>query len=345
MPLGILIIWYKLQRDFSDVQETLDNMLYPWTQPGWDQLVKRQRAGRMPHALLVTGLPGIGKLDLAHSLINSLLCQQPEEDGQACGQCKSCLLMAAGTHPDAFSVSLVDDKKQIGIDQIRELGAQLVLSSQLQGYRTAIIYPAAAMTHAAANSLLKTLEEPGPHTLILLVTSEPARLPATVRSRCQRVKLSVPDKSQAQQWLQEQGIEQPELALALAQGAPLKAVELSESNLFETRSALFGDFTALVRGELSPVKLAANWQKRDDRTLLYLLDSWLSDMVRLKFEQNPPNFSNMDYQQGLQGLSGLIQSRTLFEHLDRVRQALAWQDFSLNRDLLIEDVLIPLAPT
>jgi len=319
-------------------------MLYPWTKPSWDQLIKRHHDGRMPHALLITGLPGIGKLDLAHSLVNGLLCQQPDQDGQSCGQCKSCQLMAAGTHPDAFSVSLIDDKKQIGINQIRELGAKLALSSQLQGYRTAIIHPAAAMTHAAANSLLKTLEEPGPSTIILLVTSEPARLPATVRSRCQMVKLPVAEKKQAQQWLQEQGVEQAELALALAQGAPLRAVELSESNLFETRTALFGDFAALVRGELSPVKLAANWQKKDDRTLLYLLDSWLSDMVRLKFEQNPPNFSNMDYQQGLQGLAGLIQSRTLFGHLDRVRQALAWQEFSLNRDLLIEDVLIPLAP-
>ena len=319
-------------------------MLYPWTKPGWDQLVKRHRAGRMPHALLITGLPGIGKLDLAQSLVNSLLCQQPDQDGQACGQCKSCQLMAASTHPDAFTVSLVDDKKQIGIDQIRELGAQLALSSTQSGYRTAIIHPAATMTHAAANSLLKTLEEPGPNTIILLVTSEPARLPATVRSRCQMVKLPVPEKNQAQQWLQQQGVEQPELALALAQGAPLRAVELSGSNLFETRSALFDDFSALVRGELSPVKLAANWQKKDDRTLLYLLDSWLCDMVRLKFQQNPPNFSNMDYQQGLQSLSGLIQSRSLFGHLDRVRQALAWQDYSLNRDLLIEDVLIPLAP-
>ncbi len=319
-------------------------MLYPWTKPGWDQLIKRHYNGRMPHALLITGLPGIGKLDLAYSLVRGLLCRQPEQDGQACGQCKSCQLMVAGTHPDSFGVSLIDDKKQIGINQIRELGEQLALSSQLQGYRTAIIHPAASMTHAAANSLLKTLEEPGPETIIILVTSEPARLPATVRSRCQMVKLPVAEQKQAQQWLQEQGVEQPELALSLAQGAPLRAVKLSESNLFETRSALFDDFTALVRGELSPVKLAANWQKKDDRTLLYLLDSWLSDMVRLKFGQNPPNFSNMDYQQGLQGLSGLIQSRSLFEHLDRVRQALVWQDFSLNRDLLIEDVLIPLAP-
>jgi len=319
-------------------------MIYPWTKAAWDQLIKRHRDGRMPHALLITGLQGTGKLDLAHTLIRSLLCQQPVDDGQFCGQCKSCQLMDAGTHPDAFSVSLIDDKKQIGIDQIRELSARLALSSQLQGYRTAVIHPAASMTHAAANSLLKTLEEPGPRTVILLVTSEPARLPATVRSRCQMVKLPVPEPDQAQQWLQQQGVEQPQLALALAQGAPLKAVELSESNLFDTRSALFGEFSALIKGELSPIKLAANWQKKDDRTLLYLLDSWLSDMVRLKFEQNPPNFSNMDHQQGLQGLSGLIQSRSLFAHLDRVRQALAWQDFSLNRDLLIEDVLIPLAP-
>lgn len=318
-------------------------MIYPWTKPAWEQLIKRHRAGRMPHALLITGLPGIGKLDLAQSLVDSLLCQQPVQDGQACGQCKSCQLMAAATHPDAFSVTLANDKKQIGIDQIRELGAQLALSSQMSGFRTAIISPAASMTHAAANSLLKTLEEPGANSVILLVTSEPARLPATVRSRCQTVKLPIAEQDQAQQWLQQQGVEQAALALALAQGAPLRAVELSDSDLFETRTALFGDFSALIRGELSPVKLAASWQKKDDRTLLYLIDSWLCDMIRLKFQQNPPNFSNMDYQQGLQSLAGLIQSRSLFQHLDRVRQALSWQDYSLNRDLLIEDVLIPLA--
>ncbi len=318
-------------------------MLYPWTKPGWDQLMNRRRAGRMPHALLITGLPGVGKLDLARSLVDGLLCQQAQPDGQACGQCKTCQLGTAETHPDAFTVTLAVDKKQIGIDQIRELGAQLALSSQLSGYRTAIIYPAAAMTHAAANSLLKTLEEPGPDSILILVTAEPARLPATVRSRCQLVHIPAPEPGLAQQWLREQGIEQPELVLSLAQGAPIKAVELASSDLLTTRQGLFEEFALLIKGKLSPIKLAAGWQKKDDRTLLTLLDSWLCDMVRLKFQQNPPNISNMDFQQDLQSLSGLIQSRTLFQHLDRVRQALSWQEFPLNRDLLIEDVLIPMA--
>ncbi|MBI5040490.1 MAG: DNA polymerase III subunit delta', partial [Gammaproteobacteria bacterium] len=153
---------------------------YPWQDTEWAQLRARAAQRRLPHALLVTGPAGVGKCDFADAFARSLLCKHPAGDGSACGNCEACHLVRAGTHPDYLTVTFIEDKTQIGIDQIRELCRALALKSHAGGYKIAIVTPAERMTVEAANSLLKTLEEPTDNTLLMLVTEQPARLPATI---------------------------------------------------------------------------------------------------------------------------------------------------------------------
>jgi len=157
----------------------------PWHAEHWARLQARRARDAMPHALLLCGPEGLGKRDFMRRFAEGLLCQHPN-DGEPCGQCRSCLLFAAGTHPDfaTLSFGLRKDgvqRSEIVVDQIRDLSARLSMSSQFGGWQIVCIDPADAMNAAAANALLKTLEEPSPQTLLMLVADaadHPQSLPA-----------------------------------------------------------------------------------------------------------------------------------------------------------------------
>ena len=160
------------------MSETTDNAahLLPWQHTRWQEMLARRANGRLPHALLLCGLRGVGKQHFAARFAQALLCEQPASDGQACQACRSCLLFRAGTHPDYWPVTPAEEGKSILIDQIRELNASLVFTSHAGGYKIAALWPADRMNSAAANALLKTLEEPSANTLLMLITSRPAFL-------------------------------------------------------------------------------------------------------------------------------------------------------------------------
>ena len=169
--------------------------LQPWLAPAWQLLADALRSGRIHHALLFGSPRGYGKRALADAFAAAALCPQRGADGRACGVCRSCLLVAAGSHPDLVRVTfeLRDDGKtrtELTVDQLRALGHRLALSSQFGGLQIAVIDPADAMNASAANALLKTLEEPASATIIVLVADDPSRLPATIRSRCQRIDIA-----------------------------------------------------------------------------------------------------------------------------------------------------------
>lgn len=171
----------------------------PWEQPLWARLLEGVSKGRLAHGLLFCGPTDAGQAQLASSLADYLICAEPAAD-QACGRCRSCHLRQAGTHPDLRRVGLLerDDgrlKTEIGVDQIRELGQWLNLTAQFGGNQVALIEPAERLNVSAANALLKTLEEPAENRFLLIVTDAIDRLPATVRSRCQRVELRLPDRA------------------------------------------------------------------------------------------------------------------------------------------------------
>lgn len=240
----------------------------------------------MPHALLIAGAEGLGKRSFARRLVAGLLCQQPD-NGDACGRCRSCLLLAAGTHPDhiALSFGLRKDgtpRSEIVVDQIRQLSARLALSSQFGGWQIAMIDPADAMNTAAANALLKTLEEPAAQTLLLLPADAPWRLPQTIRSRCQRVEFRLPPTDEALAWLQARQVFDPTSALAAAGGNPGLAERLAHEGALERRDEVRCDLAALASGRGELMDVTRRWLDGDTPQRLWFAAQAAADEARAR---------------------------------------------------------------
>jgi DNA polymerase-3 subunit delta' len=205
----------------------------PWQGASLRQLLEER--AQFPHAVLIHGRPGIGKLAFALNLGLGLLCEAPAAADRPCGACPSCRYAQAGQHPDLLRIELVvpDDEggwkrvENIAIDRIRGLIDFVQLSSHRRIAKVVVICPAERMQAPAANALLKTLEEPPPATYLLLVTDQPGRLPPTILSRCRRFAGPQPSPDEALAWLAAQGVDDPALPLAQAGGAPLRALEVA----------------------------------------------------------------------------------------------------------------------
>ena len=197
----------------------------PWHAGARARLETALAGGRLPHGLLLHGPDGVGKEHFATVLAAGLHCSQRGSGLTPCGQCADCSLSRAASHPDLHWLRRPEDRKSIGVDAVRELGEQLGMTSMRSGHRVAIITPAHLMTHSAQNALLKTLEEPAEQRYLLLLSSRPQRLPATIRSRCQRLELALPERGVALDWLRARGHAEGSAAsaLAIAGGHPVLA--------------------------------------------------------------------------------------------------------------------------
>lgn len=312
---------------------------YPWLQDGWGRLQAYLSSGRLPQALLMTGPAGIGKRQLALLLAQRLLCREPGEFG--CGSCASCALFKAGTHPDLLQVAPAEPAKPITVDAIRALIAALALKPQYSGHRVVILAPAHQMNVNAANSLLKTLEEPERHTVILLLSERPAGLPATIASRCQRFAVPLPDQARVLEFLAAQGHgERAEVLWGIAGGAPLRALQLAGTPVVETRAAFFGDWSDLAAGREQPVAVAEKWAKAAVDDLADWMLSWTGDLIRLKSAPGRRRLDNPDLAASLQALAARLHLTTIFEYLDRVHHARRLLAGQVNRQLLLEELLI-----
>lgn len=313
----------------------------PWQETQRAALMSCLARQRFPHALLLSGRAGLGKQAFARHMAHALVCQQRNVDGDPCGQCRGCQLYAAQTHPDVREVTLLDDKKLIGVDQVREIGDYLSLKSQFGGYKVVVLTPADRLNANGANALLKTLEEPPPLSVLMLVTARPAALPPTVRSRCQQIAFAPPATAAALAWLQPRSdLRDPALALRLCGGAPLAAVEIATGDWLDRRMAIFTGFERVVQRETDPVNIAAEWLKFDPMATIYCLYSWITDMIRLTTGTTPESIVNRDLAERLQRLAGIPSPRTLFEWLDKVTDAWRNAESQLNTQLLFEDLLI-----
>lgn len=234
----------------------MDNLKpFPWQQQQWQRLVAAHRGQQLAHAFLLSGLPGLGKHHFANAFVHGLLCRQPDRDGIACGQCKGCHLLRAGSHPDFLAVELEEKAKALKVDQVRALVTVLNQTPQIGQYHCVIIDPADALNINAANALLKLLEEPPGATVFFLISHRPARLPATIRSRCQQLPFSPPPCGEAEQWLAARGVKTNGTALHRSKGAPLRAMALAEQggDVWKTiEKALQG----LVQGRLDVCEVA-----------------------------------------------------------------------------------------
>ncbi len=262
----------------------------------WSGLLSRRE--RLPHAMLLIGQKGLGKFDLARQFAALLLCENPLPDGLHCGQCLACNWYAQGNHPDfrllqpdalSDELEVEEGKKkpsqQITIEQVRALDDFLSVGTHRGGLRIVIVYPAEAMNRSTANSLLKTLEEPPPDTLFLLVSSESMRLLPTIRSRCQVVSIPVPPANIAATVLTEAGIDQPERWLALAGGSPGLAIELATTGQHAWLEMIISRLAAGDRAE--PLSMAADVEKAIKESkgklslkqLVDVMQKWLVDLT------------------------------------------------------------------
>ncbi|MEP7245395.1 MAG: DNA polymerase III subunit delta', partial [Gammaproteobacteria bacterium] len=176
-------------------------MTPPWLTPAIASLRAAYVANRLPHGLLIHDSTGAGGDWLAGWAAALAMCTNPDE--APCGRCQGCTRVAANQHPDLIRMHPIEDSKQLRIEQVRELAEELSLTSHQGGYKVAILSPADMLNRFAANALLKTLEEPPPRTLLILVASQPSRLPATILSRCQRLRVRPPTRAEGIEWLQQ----------------------------------------------------------------------------------------------------------------------------------------------
>jgi len=316
----------------------VDDML--WLSPHWDRLDSHVKSGRVPQALLVVGRQGVGKTQLAETFSKRLLCRSPQ--GYACGECVSCRLFAAKTHPDFLRIEPVETGKIIPVDVIRGLIANLALKPQYSGRRVVLINPAHQMNVSSSNSLLKTLEEPDEQTTLLLLTDSPQSLPATILSRCQRMEITVPERSMALAWLAKNGHggDNAKVLLALARGAPIKALGLANDGIIEKRNEFFSAWGDLAGCGGDPAALAEEWSKFSAETLVDWMVCWTMDMIRLRADPRTQAIENPDLAGHLLALAQKINLRNLFGYLDRLNSARKMLLGQVNRQLLLEELLI-----
>ncbi len=314
------------------MNNTLDSL--PWHEGLWARFQQQRETGRLPHALLLAGLPGLGKRRLATRLARQLLCRQPGDDG-ACGQCAACSLLDAGTHPDIRYLSPEGDSRVIRVDSVRGLTEFIGMKSQYGGYKIAIMDPADRMNRNAANSLLKTLEEPPENALLILAADRPSMLPATIRSRCQQAVLAPPAFADASRWLRSQApalAAEAERLLPFTGGAPLKALKDAEEGVQGRLEQLAEQLSDTANGRLSAVEAAAAWGKDQQALLLDLLTYLAQQLVRMDGDGSavsPPL-----------AVAGRIEPMALHGYVDYLYQTRGLSERSLNPQLAAEDLFV-----
>ncbi|MCU7796163.1 MAG: DNA polymerase III subunit delta' [Candidatus Thiodiazotropha sp. (ex Myrtea spinifera)] len=324
----------------------MDKAVYtrlPWQDEQWQRLQQARQQGRLPHALLFGGPRGVGKEAFALAIAQATLCPDSDDEGRPCGICRHCHLLHSGTHPDFQWVVPEEESKsgEIKIEAIRKLTASAGLTAQSGGHKVIIIQPAHRMNTAAANSLLKTLEEPTRDTLIILLTDQPARLLPTIRSRCQQVLFQIPPHQDSLDWLGGKiKHADGETLLSLASGAPLLALKLDDADLLAARQRMLGQFLSLGKQQEDPVALAQAWTGFDGRLLLEWLAGWVIDLLRLKTAPQPPQLFNRDQTQALHSLADKLNSGALHRYLGSVYEARSLIDSNLNPQLVLEKLLI-----
>ncbi len=323
----------------STEQDSPTHKEFPWHQQPWTTLLRER--SRVAHALLLNGQVGLGKRQFAERVAQALLCAEPGDTADACGTCRQCRLLAAGTHPDLARVEPLEEGKVITVDQVRALTAFVTTRPHSAERKVTIICPAESMNINAANSLLKLLEEPPLGSVLILVSDRPAMLPATVRSRCQRVDFRVPTREAALSWLAGQGVAggEAQILLNLAGGAPLQA--LAESDLLRERERLLADIEALSAREGDPVMLAARWHKLGAARCLAWLAGAVTDLIKLAMvDGQSADLINADLALRLQALGQGLNLKQLYGFADALAEARGLLASPVDNLLLLEDILI-----
>jgi DNA polymerase-3 subunit delta' len=314
----------------------------PWQDQAWSRLQQVLAAGRLPHGLLLTGMAGVGKAEFAAHLAHALVCSAPTADGDPCGQCRNCQLAMAGNHPDIHWYQPEEPGKAIKVDAIRELAQSSVLTAGGSGRSVYIVEPADAMNAAAANALLKTLEEPAGGAVLILASASPDRLPATIRSRCQQLALTPPAADVAAAWLSERGVApaRARRLLDLFGGAPLRALAADGQDLLEVLDGMWAAFERLAQGRGDPVAVAEEWKAHDLAMVLDWLILWSLDLLQVQADPSRRPRFDAAAAERFQTLAERLDCKDLHGFVDTLYDLRRRLTSNLNGQLVLERLLL-----
>lgn len=313
-----------------------------WLEPQLQSLRRARAQGRLPHALLIQDSPGAGGGRLALWAAQTALCLEPDAP---CGRCRNCERVAARAHPDLWVLEPEEDSLQIKIDQVRELTETLALTGHGSGASVAIVNPADMLTPSAANALLKTLEEPRPGALIVLVTSVSARLPATVLSRCQRLKVQPPARAACLEWLREhRGEGDWEAALDVLGNAPLRALEADPAELRALRDETESQLEGALSGGLDIPPAAERWARGGFELRLLCAENWVTRQIAAR---TAPAGTLTEVHTGahLPAANSSMNIRGLIRLMDALYELRRLATTTINKSLAVEQLLWQLRAT
>lgn len=288
---------------------------------------------RLAHAYLFTGPPGVGKRLFAFELAKALLCESGKETLEACDQCMACTLVEAGTHPDFFAVARPEGSNELPIEVMRELCRGFMLKTSRGRGKVAVLDDADDLNEASANCFLKTLEEPPPRSVFVLIGASSERQLQTIVSRCQVVRFAPLPEPAVVEILQRQelpeGVALPRLA-RLSGGSPGQALALADPALWDFRRLLLEgllqarpDTPGLARAWMHFVEEAGKEsgpQRRRAALVLRLLIAFLKDALALSLGGTPRPAEPED-QQLLNTLTGHVSTERLLAILERCLEA------------------------
>lgn len=300
------------------------NGLYPWQHTLWqDWLAQAQYLGQ---AYLLTGADGIGIGEFAWAMAQGVLCQSPGVN--ACQQCVQCHQFTQHTHPDFLRLALLEEKKEISVDQVRALNEQVYRTSHQGGYKVILIEQVERLNRSAFNALLKTLEEPPAKTVMILTSHHLNQLPATLISRCRQLRFAVPPIDTVMAWLHQQLPQVDDRllkkALKLNWGLPLLAKTWIESNAAEMEATWQADLKSLQQQQVSVSQLVDQWKKWPAPEVVFdYFYLWTVNYIRAAIYGQKLPYD----QHWLMFQKSVLQARQL------------WQQ-NVNKDLLLENVCL-----
>jgi DNA polymerase-3 subunit delta' len=313
----------------------------PWLRPATATLDRAIASGHLAHAVLLQASPGLGGDWLATWLAARVLCRTGDSTRAPCGACRDCQRVHAGEHPDCLTTRPEGDSKEIRIEQVRGLSSELLLSSHGGGYKVGILTPADRMNRFAANALLKTLEEPTPGTLLVLVAGSTRNLPATILSRCSRLPVRAPERAAAVSWLagQDSTVADWNGVLDAIGNLPFDALGAdaaqSAAIAAETRRLLATHRSA----DLDPVGTAEAWARGEGYALrLRCLENWVTDRI-VAWAGGRAASAEMRSAPHLPRPASALNIQALFALLDAVREARSLAETPVNKALVLERLL------
>ena len=318
-----------------------------------DILRRAARGGRVHHAYLFSGPEGVGKWLVARAFAAALDCEHPE-NGEACGRCLACRKMADENHPDLKLVLPVDkddkadlERGKIKIEQVRDLQRWAQFSPYEGKWKVALLRSADRMNVQSANAMLKTLEEPRPDSVFVLVAENAHQLPATVLSRCQNLAFGpLALEIVEQQLVQRLGMEPDAARLAahLSGGSLGRALDMNMESLSERRLRVFERLQGISgAGPTRALDLAQVLLEGDPATSCEIVKTWYRDLVILKTTGHGDAVVNRDMMEQLEGEAAGLDADALFSRIKAIGETQFWLGLNANRQMAIETLALTLA--